>query len=244
MAILHDYLAPLPLLTRNLVLPAFIASCPDTHLSFLLLARISPTMRRVSLPCFCFSQYFLLRLEPVIQSPFANASLIQLVGSLGDLFMEFFRQRYLTGCLGTVSGGLADLFRWLRSHGSHLEIHFKARFHFRLGGPWGTVKPMATSWQKLPPSRRRRCARAPNLFFCFRLPPVDRRRKKRQDCSPPTERGRAWNRDSPGQSHEAESVGYTTMPSRQVCAVRASSHSDTPPPLISRPAFNLNGGMR
>lgn len=63
-----------------------------------------------------------------------------------------------------------------------------------------------------------------------------RRRRTPNISDPPrrlisSRRGRAWRRDAPGESHEAEAVGYTRMPSRQVRAVRAFSRVKTHFPL-------------
>ena len=83
-------------------------------------------MRQVSLPCFHLPEDFLLRLEPVIQSPLADASFIELERSLGNLLMKLFRQKYLNGCLGAGSSTFSDLFRLFRLHGSLPDIHSEA----------------------------------------------------------------------------------------------------------------------
>ena len=61
-------------------------------LSVLLLTGVSTTMWHVEISGFLLSENFPLCLEPVIQGPLVDTSLVNLIGTSGDLFMETFRR--------------------------------------------------------------------------------------------------------------------------------------------------------
>lgn len=99
-------------------------------------------MRHVRVPCILLSRDLRLRSKPVIQSPLADPSLINLAGSLGNLLVKPFRPTQ-------VSDGLVErgerFVRWSFSIASASWVPsgastLKQGGHTRLGCLWGSVK--------------------------------------------------------------------------------------------------------
>jgi len=72
-------------------------------------------MRHVRVLCFLLSQDFPLGLEPIFMGALADASLVDLVGSLGDPFVEILRRRrWLRTLFGAARGSLVYRLRFVR----------------------------------------------------------------------------------------------------------------------------------
>ena len=88
--------------------------------SLLILAGVSTVMWQVRVRGCLVSQDFPLGLKPVIKGALADASLVDLVGTLGDPFVKIFgRQRRSRPLCSAARGSPAGHLRFVRFHASH-----------------------------------------------------------------------------------------------------------------------------